>query len=136
MSVYQALSEHAAKRNEERANDATKKGPKALPLSQFDQFRDADYRAYMHVNPNYPWAGSWYSKKRFGTVYINGRPHPIELSSRRIISESDPADESTWDPVDWEALQKDYLYWRNRYAAQGHDYFRPMQSMLFSNLYS
>ena len=90
-----------------------------MPLANFNPLVECDYKAYEHVNPNFCFAGHWFSKKRFGIVIINGARYPFETAVNRVVKTPSIEPDSTADPLDWEVLQADYEYWRRRYHQQG-----------------
>lgn len=95
--------------------------------------RECDYAAYHHVNPNWPFGGHWFSKERFGKVVWKGAVLPWERATQRVVSDaaSEPAD--TADPVDWTGpLMDEYLYWRQRFHAQGKQGFRILTDSILS----
>lgn len=106
-----------------------------MPPLNFDRFNQADVSAWQKVNPNFAWGGCFYSKDRYGMVIMNGQRFPFHRETRTVVRQPDPADTTTYDPVDWDEIQIDYEYWRGRYKKQGKDYFRPAESVLFGQMY-
>ena len=81
--------------------------------------------AYEKVNPNFQFGGHWFSKKRYGICIIQGARYPLERGDPpRIVYKPDAEPAETADPLDWDALFKDYLYWRERYRQQGYTHTR------------
>lgn len=95
-----------------------------MPKENFDPLVEADFMAYQKVIPNFQFGGHWFSKERFGLCTLNGHRYPFETAEKRIVKnpQSEPAE--TADPCDWEVLQPEYEYWRNRYLAQGYTHMR------------
>ena len=75
--------------------------------------------AYDHVNPNFHYGGQWFSKKRYGICYWQGKRFPWNIAEQRMVDQP-LSEDNSFDPVDWTQLMDEYLYWKARYAKQGY----------------
>ena len=102
-----------------RAKDRKSKLPIALPpVDDFNYNNESDYMALDHVLPNFRFGQHFYSKARYG-IFVTAGCRRVVLD-QATMQPPDP-DDQTWDPVDWDLLLDDFIYWRKRYRLQGFD---------------
>ena len=75
-------------------------------------------KAWMAINPNFYFAGHWFSRDRYGLIRhpVTGGPIPFERAVEpRVPIDLDQVDDSiTADPMDWDSEELQAAYIRAR----------------------